>query len=135
MLEQFKQTKMSIITIHWIVHSILSIIAERAGNYVMQLSAESQRLDDEMFGVQTSGLTLQRIGACRKLMISLASNLWSKRNVLERLKTSHDKRHPLAPSKEEKIYYRDVEDSLQRMEQRLHSAKELLQNLYSTYQG
>eukprot|EP01118_Nematostelium_gracile_P016156 TRINITY_DN662_c0_g1_i1.p1 TRINITY_DN662_c0_g1~~TRINITY_DN662_c0_g1_i1.p1 ORF type:complete len:412 (-),score=104.80 TRINITY_DN662_c0_g1_i1:227-1462(-) len=115
----------------WVLYSVLNAIGELLKDYVSGIVMEGEALDELVliFSAGEQGDLLRRIGNARRMMTTIRSQLWMKREILQGFTSKPDK----FISEEIKIYFRDVLDLLLSMEQKVEVSKEMLINLHQTY--
>eukprot|EP01117_Protostelium_nocturnum_P004934 TRINITY_DN1788_c0_g1_i3.p1 TRINITY_DN1788_c0_g1~~TRINITY_DN1788_c0_g1_i3.p1 ORF type:complete len:387 (+),score=84.23 TRINITY_DN1788_c0_g1_i3:127-1287(+) len=158
-LEQHRLLHQKIIpTSDWILHSVLDSLVDIFVIYVDAISREAEALDELVlvFNSDVQNDLLRRIGSARRILTSLRSHVWSikellstlnakehsfltqetrihLRDMLENTKEHKSGKENSFVSQETRIYLRDVLDNTVKMEEKLHNAKEMVNNLHSTY--
>jgi len=118
-------------TSDWILYALLDTTTDLFDAYVQKISWEADALDELVLLLNSEEQhdLLRRIGIARRMLTLLRTQVRSKREILESL-TNRD--YPNT-TPDIKVYLRDVQDGVLRLDERLSAAKETLTNLHNTY--
>lgn len=123
----------------WVLYVLLDVIVDNFFNHVQRIEHEIKALDSmvRMINLQSHPSYLERLGNARSFLVEIRSNMFQKKDILQRL-TSKTSIKLIADAKQEKIlqvYLRDVADHINVMIQRLSTSSELLEGVITNYHG